>query len=132
MVMFLKHMRRKGRSSKIGGTLRCPACDIEEKHAYTGVIQKKRPKLKFLHTVGDNQDVYECLKCHRLVRHVITPHDPIGRGMNRKETIADCHVGMHHKEVARLEKVKRAKKRGIKYLPGLGRIPGRSRPKPKD
>lgn len=136
MAMFLKHWRHKPRSSHVGGSLRCSACDIEEDDGY-GNNPRKRPRLRFLHTVGSKLDkkldVYECEKCHRIVRYVVTPSDPHGRGMSRKDEIADYHSGMHHKEKARLDKIKRARKRDINWMPGLGRMPLRKRSsKPKD
>ena len=120
LAMFLNRIRRKGRSSKVGGTLTCPDCGSR--------------KLRFLRREGRDIDVYVCRNritepangdswiCMTEIRYMVEPFDPMGHGMAEQEARQDAHKGLHRKERAQLDKVKRARKRGVNWMPGLGRL----------
>lgn len=118
MVMFL---RRRG-STKVGGSLLCPACNSN--------------KLKRVETQGFDLDLYRCrnvvlnpytkkpIICNTPVRYITRPLDTTD--LDRLKHKGEMSRGMHYKEVSELGAIQRARKQGKVYLPGIGTFRTRS------
>lgn len=130
MAEFLKYFRRGARSSKVGGDLICPACHTKKKLRYLGSVGRDIDEY-----VCKNRIVEPCGKsytCNTSFRYQTTPYDPMGQGMSPSEAKEEAHRGMHRKERARLDKVKRGKKIGKNWMPGIGHLPtSRKKKEPK-